>query len=343
MRRVFWTGCAALGAVLALGMTGRAGGAVEGLAVTEDAEQIRIRTPELEAAVRKRGYVTGVAGGSLLDRKSGFRDAGFGLDVIDWLMEPGSDEAYRNQLTGDLPYLFNNLVHGKRPKRSIEGPQLCTGARELSPRVIQGRDFVAVEQSYRYTNAAPGKKAGSLWEQRLVFPRGQRYFLSSDQITTANASPALFFRSDLPGHIKHVGGDTFSEVYLSYRGRVPASEFSHDFAPDEKLDYVRGRDPLPRRMIRAYHLRDPKTGAAGPWLAGMTLEPGVVSEGWCHQRGYVCMIQEVGGRPVRAGDRFGAAYVIGFFDSIEEMNRVYDRYAGHTGLAVDAHGWRLTR
>ena len=41
------------------------------------------------------------------------------LDIVDWVMEPGSDEAYRDKLPGDLPYAFNNLVHGKIPKRSI--------------------------------------------------------------------------------------------------------------------------------------------------------------------------------------------------------------------------------
>src|SRR5262245_55892494 len=45
----------------------------------EDDDQIRISTGDLEAAVRKAGYVTGVAAQSLLDKKTGFRDAGFGL------------------------------------------------------------------------------------------------------------------------------------------------------------------------------------------------------------------------------------------------------------------------
>ena len=65
--------------------------------VTESDEAIRIVTPELEAAVRKRGYVSGVARQSFLDKKSGFRDAGFGLDIVDWIMEPGSDKAYRER------------------------------------------------------------------------------------------------------------------------------------------------------------------------------------------------------------------------------------------------------
>src|SRR5688572_14272462 len=104
--------------------------------VTEDDKRIRIVGSALEAAVRKTGYVSGVEGGSFRDVKTGFRDVGFGLDIVDWLMEPGSDEAYRDRLPGDLPYVFNNLVHGKRPKRSIEGPQICTKAGKLAPRVI---------------------------------------------------------------------------------------------------------------------------------------------------------------------------------------------------------------
>src|SRR3954467_6268130 len=95
-------------------------------------------------------------------------------------------------------------------------------------------------------------------------------------------------------------------------------------------------------MIRAYHSRDPKTGNDGPWLAGMTLDPSVVSEAWCHQRSYVCMIEEFGGRLVKAGQPFSAAFLVGYFDSIDEMNRVYDQYAGHNGLEANADGWKLT-
>jgi hypothetical protein len=311
--------------------------------VTQDEERVRVAGRALEAAVRKKGYVSGVEAQSLLDRKTGARDLGFGLDVVDWLMEPGSDAAYRDRLPADLVYRFDNPYHGRRAKRSVEGPQVCTRAGRLTPRVIEGRDFVAVKQDYTYTLAAPGKKAGSRWEQTLVFPAGKRYFLSCDKVTSANAGDALFLRLDMPGHIKHQGGDTFSEVYLSYHGKVPARAFGRDFAPDEKFLYVRGQDRAPRRLIRAYHLRDPKTGRDGPWLAGMTLDPGAVSEAWCHQRGYVCMIEEVGGRPVKAGGAFGAAFVVGFFDSVEEMNEVYDRYAGHDCLEADAGGWKLTK
>jgi hypothetical protein len=311
--------------------------------VTEDEQQIKITTPTLEAVVRKKGYVTGIAAGSLLDKKTDFRDAGFGLDIVDWIMEPGSDKDYREKLPKEMVYEFGNLVHGNIPKRSIEGPQICTQAKELQPLVVRGKGFVAVRQSYNYKTAAPGKKAGSTWTQWLVFPEGERYFISSDRIDALNSSPAMFLRLDMPGHIKHQMGDTFSEVYLSYYGKIPSSEFDSEFPPDAKFRYRREEGKVPRRMIRAYHLRDAKTGKDGPWLAGMTLEASDVSEAWCHQRGYVCMIEEFGGRPIRAGESFSAAFIVGFFDSIDEMERVYDHHAGHSGLEVSPEGWRLTR
>jgi hypothetical protein len=318
--------------------------------VTEDETSIKISTPQIEAVIRKKSSpglttyaVTGVAATSFLDKKTGFREVGFGLDIVDWLMEPGSDEKYRDKLDKELLYPFNNAYHGKIAKRSIEGPQICTRVKALAPKVIRGKDFVAVTMEYRYSLAAPGKKAGSLWQQTLVFPEGKRYFLSSDKITTVNGSDGLFLRIDMPGHIRHKQGDTFSEVYLSYHGKVASSEFLQDFAPDEKFIYHRGQTALPKRFIRAYHLRDPKSEQAGPWLAGMTLQPEVVSEAWCHQRGYVCLIEEIGGKPIKPGESFGAAFVVGFFDSPDEMQKVYDQHAGHTSMEVSKDGWKLVK
>lgn len=312
--------------------------------VSQTDQVIEIVTPQLEAAVRKQGYVSGVARQSFLDKKTGFRDAGSGLDIVDWIMEPGSDEAYRDRLGPDqVVYHFNNLVHGNRAKRMIEGPQICTKARRLDPVVIRGRDFVAVRQAFKYTSAAPGKKAGSVWTQLLVFPLGKRYFLSMDQVEAVNASEEMFLRIDMPGHIRHDRGSTFDQVYLSYYGTIPSSEFFEDFAPDAKFNYRRDRDEPPDRFIRAYRLRHPETGRQGPWLAGMTLEPSVVYEAWCHQRGYVCMIEEIGGRPVKPGQSFRAAFLVGYFDSIDQMHTVYDTYRGHTGLEVDEGGWKLVK
>lgn len=325
--------------------------------VTQTADQITISTPQLEAGIRKKGYVTGVYRQTFLDKKTGFRDAGFGLDIADWIMEPGSDKAYRAKLDKELIYRYGNPYHGKTAKRSIEGPQICTQAKVLKPTVIRGKDFVGIVQTFRYKAAAPGKKTGSLWTQRIVFPMGKRYFLSMNRIDAVNDSPAMFLRTDMPGHIKHKKGDTFSEVYLSYHGRILAKEFFTNFAPDAKFNYrrgsgvrgrrgasVRGRDAkIPKRFIRAYRLRDPKTGKPGPWLAGMTLDPSVVHEAWCHQRNYVCLIHEFGGKPVKAGGFFRAAFLVGYFDSIEEMQKTYDRYAGHTGLVINKDGWRLVK
>jgi hypothetical protein len=241
-----------------------------------------------------------------------------------------------------MVYHFGNAYHGQTAKRSIEGPQICTQARQLSPEVLHGRDFVAVKQSFHYLTAAPGRKTGSHWTQTLVFPKGKRFFISSDRIETVNDSPAMFLRIDMPGHIKHVKGNTFSEVYLSYAGRISSSEFDSDFAPDERFNYRRDDAKIPQRMIRSYHLRDAQSGRDGPWLAGMTLDSTDVSEAWCHQRGYVCMIEEFGARPIKAGESFSAAFVVGYFDSIEQMEAVYDEYCGHSGLEVSAEKWELT-
>lgn len=334
-----------LSLIVGIGLTLSMAAAIRGeeYQVAESGDRISISTPQLRAAIRKKDYVTGVEAGSLVDRKTGFHDAGFGLDIVDWLMEPGSDQAYRQKLSPELVYAFNNAWHGSRPKRSIEGPQICTRAGQLEPVVVRGKDFVAVRQQYRYHLAAPGRKTGSVWTQWLVFPAGERWFLSMDKIDSVNQSPAAFLRLDMPGHVCHQQGDTFSEVYLSYRGTIPASEFTTDFPPDARFDYLRSRDPVPQRMIRAYHLRDPRSGKPGPWLAGMTLAPAMVSEAWCHQRGYVCMIEEIGGRPIRPGESFQAAFVVGYFDSIDQMQRVYDRYRDFTGLEVTAEEWKLVK
>jgi len=335
------------------------GWTAEPFQIGEQEDRITVETSAIKASIRKQGYVSGVEGGSFVDKKTGAKDLGFGLDIADWIMEPGSDLEYRDQLDAELVYRANNLYHGSRPKRSIEGPQICTKARKLSPQIIRGEDFVAVQMSFNYTTSAPGKLTGSKWTQTILFLPGARYFLSSDRIDTVNSSDGMFLRIDMPGHLKHDRGDTFSQIYLSYLGQtdpptalpddlIPANSFFEDFAPDERFNYRRDRleqagKPLPKRFIRAYRIRDSETGKDGPWLAGMTLDPGVVHEAWCHQRRYVCMIEEFGGRPIKAGESFSAAFIVGFFDSIDQMHQVYDQYAGHTGLTVDQSGWRLTR
>jgi len=337
--------------------------------VTEDDRAIKIETDRLEAVIPKknpRHWMTGIEKGSFLDKATGFREAGDGLMVIDWLMEAGSDEAWGDKASAPdgkgvdryrwyakesdpAQKAYAIMAHGtSHRKRVVEGPQLCHRMKPVQPEVIRGKDFVAVKTTYKYEFAAPGRKPGSRWTQLIVFPKGERYFLSMDRIDSVNDSEEMFLRNDNPGCVRHEKGDTFSEIYLSYLSgpkgvRIPAEEFFTPFPPDRKFGYRRDTHKTPGHFIRAYHLRDKKTGKDGPWLAGLTLEPSVVYEAWCSQRpgGIIVMIEEIHGKPVKAGESFSAAYVVGYFDTIEEMHRVNDRYKGHTGLTADRSGWRL--
>ncbi len=340
----------------------------EWLQVVEDEFRIKIATDRLEAAIPKKEpkhWMTGIEKGSFVDKESGFAEVGDGLMVVDWLMEPGSDAEYADQLyapdgNGVAPYTwyenesapeareYARNAHGSsHRKRAIEGPQLCHRMKPVQPSVTVGDDFVAVETVYRFEYAAPGRNAGSLWTQRIVFPKGKRYFFLMDQINSANDSPEMFLRNDTPGCVRHEQGDTFSEIYLSYLSgpngvRIPANEFFTPFPPDLKFGYRRDLNKTPEHFIRAYRLRDKESGAPGPWLAGLTLEPSVVYEAWCSQRpGIIVMIEEIHGRPVKTGDTFSAAHIVGYFDTLEEMHDVYEEYKGHTALSVDVSGWQL--
>lgn len=292
--------------------------------VREVKDGIEIETDQLVAKINSKGYVSGVAEKSFLDKKSGARDLGFGLHIMDFLLAPGwRDDGYSR----------DQKLHGKLPKHYVEGPQICTQARELKPEVIRGKDCVAVKLKFTFTKPAMGFKAGSTWEQTLVFQPEVRYFLSSEKITSVNDVDDLFYRIDMPGHLKHKDGDTFSNVYLSYAGGpIPAKEFKENFGPDDKFLYQRDDKKIPQRMIRAYQVK--VDGKPGPWLAGMTLDPAATSEAWCHQRGYICFIEELHKRKVKAGESFGAAYVVGWFDEISAMEKVYDKYKGTKSMDV---------
>ncbi len=337
--------------------------------VNEDDRRIRIETAELEAVIPKKEpkqWMTGIEKGSFVDRKTGFREAGDGLMVVDWLMEAGSDESYGAGVSADDGHgvgkyrWYENetepetrsyaiMAHGSsHRKRMVEGPQLCHRMKPVQPDVIHGTDFIAVRTRYRFEYAAPGRNAGSHWTQLIVFPRGERFFVLMDRIESVNDSPGMFLRNDTPGCVRHTRGDTFSEIYLSYLSgpnglRIPSGEFFDPFPPDRKFGYRRDLNRTPEHFIRAYRLRDPETGDDGPWLGGLTLDPSVVYEAWCSQRpgDIIVMILEMHGMPVSAGDTFSAAHVVGFFDSIEDMRGVYDRYKGPNKLAVDRSGWQL--
>ena len=249
---------------------------------------------------------------------------------MDFLLGTGwKDDGYERQLK----------YHGDLPRHYVEGPQICTQAKKLEPEIIQGDDFIAVRMQFRFTQGHNGFKAGSLWQQTLVFLPKVRYCLCAESITSVNDVDKLQYRIDMPGHVKHKNMDTFAQVYLSYHGVIPAQEFAKDFAPDEKFLYQRKDAKPPERMIRAYQLK--RDGKPGPWVAGMTLDPAETVEAWCHQRSYICFIQELHGRKVKAGETFGAAYVVGYFDDIKAMETTYDRYKGSRKIDIDGKKWRL--
>ena len=324
---------AACAACLLVALAGRATVRAQPIRVSEADDRIDIETDVLRASIAKKGYVSGIMAGSFEDRKTGAKDIGFGLHIMDFLLAPGwADDGYER----------NPKVHGNLPKHYVEGPQICTQAKEVHPQIIRGDNFVAIRMSYRYNKPAPGLKAGSLWEQTIVFQPGLRYVFSGEQITSANTVDDLFYRLDMPGHIKHHGADTFEQVYLSYLDKpIPASEFERDFGPDEKFLYQRREGHIPQRMIRAYQVK--LNGKPGPWLAGMTLDPAEVAEAWCHQRGYVSFIEELHRQHVDAGQTFGAAYIIGWFDDIPQMQRVYDQHKGTKRLIVEGGKMRLEK
>jgi hypothetical protein len=339
--------------------------------ITEDDRAIKIETDKLEAVIPKnkpKQWMTGIEKGSFLDKTTGFREVGDGLMVVDWLMEAGSDEAWADQVftpdgngVGRYTWYTNDkdparrsyslMAHGSsHRKRMVEGPQLCHRMKPVQPEIIRGKDYVAVKTKYTFEFAAPGRKPGSRWTQLIVFPKGERFFVLMDQVESVNSSPEMFLRNDTPGCVRHEKGDTFSEMYLSYLSgpkglRIPSSEFFTPFPPDLKFGYRRDTHKLPEHFIRAYHLRDKQTGKDGPWLAGLTLDPEVVYEAWASQRpgGIIVMIEEIHGKPVKAGETFQAAHIVGYFDNIEAMHQTYNRYKGNTVLKVDASGWKLSK
>ena len=294
-----------------------------------------IETTEFHAAIATEGYVSGVAQGSFRDKKSGSTDPGFGLLIGDFLLQPGADAA---SVPPERRYIYGDLYHGNIPKHYVALPQICTQAKKLPFEITEGKGFVAVKQWHDWDVACPPYHAGSKWEQHLLFPDGKRWFLVWDRFAFADEAPNVMMRMDMPGHIKHHGDDVFKQVYLSYLNKpIPQHEFHMNFPPQEKFFYRRKEGHIPKRFIRAMQLTN------GAWLAGMTLDPAIVSEAWCHQRDYVCFIQEIHGRSVKAGEWTGAVHLVGYFDSIAEMEQVFDKYRGAKSLEISASSWRLSQ
>jgi hypothetical protein len=46
-------------------------------------------------------------------------------------------------------------------------------------------------------------------------------------------------------------------------------------------------------------------------------------------------IEELHGRPVKAGETIGAVYLVGYFDDVPAMERAYDRHRGARQVVVE--------
>lgn len=303
-----------------------------------------IENDHVQFQVVPEGYVSGIKAGTFVDKRTGAHELGAGCDICDFLLEPIADPP---DSTAPLRYELGVPHHGWIPKRFVEGGQVCTQSKTIDCEVVRGDTWVAVHQWTHWWIATYGRRPGSRWDQWIVLEDGARWVFSMDQVTTVNDNDHLILRTDLPGHVRHDRGDTFAQVYLSYDGLIPADEFLVPYAPDARHWYQRAQDRLPERMIRAYQTK--VDGVPSAWLAGMTLAPEMVWEAWCNSRatsdptraGSVCFIQEIGGTAIKAGHRFSAAYLIGWFDTIMEMEATYDRYRGACELVVTDGGWAL--
>src|SRR5689334_21737277 len=118
------------------------------ITVREADDHLLIETDKLEVRINTKGYVSGVARQGLFDKQTGARDLGYGLHVMDFLLAPG----YRNDGYAGVKY------HGKVEKHYVEGPQVCTQARQLKPAITRGKDFVAVRLHYTFTKPGEGYK-----------------------------------------------------------------------------------------------------------------------------------------------------------------------------------------
>ncbi len=302
--------------------------------IRKEGKRLLIETTQYQAAVQIEGYVSGVAEGSFVDRKTGSTDPGFGLCIADFLLEPKDD------LPATPPerrYPHGDSLHGKIAKRYVALPQICTQAKTLPYEITEGKGFVAVKQWYTWDIACPPYHAGSKWEQTLLFPDDQRWFLSWDRFACADNAPCVMMRMDMPCHIRHHGGDVFKQIAMSYHGTIPQHAFHVNFAPDKQFLYRRKDKRIPQRFIRAIQLEN------GTWLAGMALDPSAVYEAWCHQRDYVCLIQEIGGRAVKAEEWIGAVHLVGYFDTVAEIEHTFDAHRDSIGLEILPKGWSLKK
>ena len=185
----------------------------------------------LQARIRKKGYVSGIAAGSLLDKKTGrprprLRPAHHGL--------PDGPRLERRWL----------LARRQAARQSAQAlrrrPANLHAGEEARTRSHRGKDFVAVRLRFTFTKPAKGFKAGSTWEQTLVFQPGLRYFLSrrTHHQRQRRGRPLLPHRHARP-HQAQGRRHLHAGLPELPRQPIPAAAFAEDFAPDAKFLYQR--------------------------------------------------------------------------------------------------------
>ena len=260
---------------------------------------------------------------------------GFGLHIMDFLLGPGWQ--------GRRATRANRNIHGDLPKHYVEGPQICTQAKELKPEIIRGKDFVAVRMQFRFTKpgttasrpARPGSRRSSS-SPACATSSPQR----SDHQRQRRGRPVLSHRHARP---RQAQGRRHLRAGLPELPRQadPRARSSPRTSPPTRSSSISARTTrCPSGMIRAYQVEAGRQ--AGPVAGGHDARPGRhVSEAWCHQRGYVCFIQELHGHKVKAGETFGAAYVVGWFDDVPAMQRIADQFDGKQAIELEGKKWRL--
>ncbi len=94
--------------------------------VVEDDRAIKIETEQIEAVIPKNSpkqWMTGIEKGTFLDKATGFREVGDGLMVVDWLMEPGSDAEWADEVfapDGNGVGRYSWFENGKTPEERRE-------------------------------------------------------------------------------------------------------------------------------------------------------------------------------------------------------------------------------
>ncbi|MEJ7639342.1 MAG: hypothetical protein WKF75_15535 [Singulisphaera sp.] len=220
--------------------------------------RIRIETDRYRAAVATEGYVSGVAAGSFLDKQTGARDLGFGLSIVDFLLEP----APKGEPVPEGQYEFGDLFHGDLPKRYVEGPQICTMAKRLPAKVTVSPGFASVRLNYRWNIAYPPR------DGQFGIPAT----LSLPLVTRPRAPPGTSGRADINRHggvlgrsRRRDGGGEVAALNVtrtrpSRRGPRQLGGTSSEPA-DRRRDRVKPRRPPDHRAV---HVLAVKSGRYPP-------------------------------------------------------------------------------